>query len=136
MTTQFNDWLAECEAAGKGGATFKWVAARGQAFSQTLRIAGDWTGATMAAKLKAHPDAATTLASFTVGSPVVSVEDGATWTRFTFTLASGSGANSTGSLPADTDQDGITQLALIVQMTPSGGTQDLFAGGRFVLLGV
>lgn len=137
MPTPFDDWLQQLAAAGKGGslltATDIPPAVRGNAWSMPIRFAGDWTTGTIAGSLRAAPDAASALAaiSFTAGS-FDSVTGFTTWTA---SLASGTGANSTGSLPADTDGDGVEQFPMAVYLTPSGGAQLMLFGGLFTLLG-
>lgn len=135
MSTTFDAWLRECTAAQKGGAGFTWYATRGTAFSWILRREGSWAGTTMRAILRSQPDAAVSLAEFTESAANLVTIDGAAWTEFTFTLAAGPGANSTASLPADGDADGLVQLALLIWETPAGGSEDFFAGGTFVVMG-
>lgn len=136
MATPFDDWLSACRAAVRGGPDVVWHGTRGEAFPGALIIAGDWTGAVVEAVLKMMPDAAASLVTFSVGAPSLVTIDGAIFTRFPVTLASGTAANSTGILPAaPAATPGVFECALIIWMTPSGGSRDLFIGGRFQLLG-
>lgn len=135
MNTHFDAWLRECAAAGKGGPDLVWRPTRGTAFSQSLLLQGNWTGATMRAQIEVQPDSPNALATFAVSGPSVTTVDGQTFTRFTFSLAAGSGGNSTGILPADADGDGLVSLALLIWLTPAGGVEDFFAGGIVTVLG-
>lgn len=136
MATTFDTWLAACHAAGKGGARWIWTATRGLAYTGVVDMDGDWTGATMAAYVRQQPDAAgDPLVEFTVTGPVVATVDGAPRSVFTFTLASGTGANSTGILPADDDGDGVVDLPLFVTITPSASSEQLYAGGIMRVIG-
>lgn len=136
MATTFDAWLAACAAAGKGGARWVWTATRGLAFGIVLDLDGDWTGTAMAAYVRQQPDAAgAALVDFSVTGPVVVTVGDIVTSAFTFTLAAGSGANSTGALPADTDGDGVVDLPLFITLTESGGTADLFAGGIMRVIG-
>ena len=132
MNAPFEEWLDACTAAARGGRDLVWNAARGLAFSGAAVLDGDWTGAEMAGTLRAMPDSGGALGSFTVTGPVVT----GTTSTFIFTLAAGTGANSTGALPADVTGEGVAELALLLLLTPAGGTQDLFMGGTFRVLGV
>ena len=125
----FDPWLAQLAAAGKGPVTL--YAFRGRAFSQTITLSGNWTGATMRGQIRLEPDAATSLAAFTVTGPVI-VGDA---TQFTISLAAGSGANSTGVLPADAAGENYIELPFDLLMTPAGGAEDTLFGGVFTLVG-
>ena len=137
METVFDNWLRQLAAAGKGGADLSLTdippATRGNAWSMTVRFAGDWTTAAIAGTIRAEPDAASALAtlSFTGGS----YDGGTGYTTWTASLAAGTGSNSTGILPADTDGDGVEVFPMAVYLTPSGGTAQLLWAGLFTLLG-
>ena len=137
MSTTFDTWLQQLAAAGKGGSALSAVdippATRGVAWSLPIALQGDWTGATIAASIRATPDAGSALATLTIGS--ASYDAGSGFTNWTASLASGTGANSTGVLPADTDGDGVETFPISFFITPSGGTQSLLFGGTFTLLG-
>ncbi len=131
MATTFDEWLRQLGLAKKGPVRLP-AATRGLAWSEPIRLSGDWTGATMAGAIRAAPDASgSALASFTVTGPVVA----GGYSTFTLALASGSGANSTGVLPADDDLDGVVELPFSLLLTPSAGAQGLLCGGVFPLLG-
>lgn len=137
MATAFDGWLRQLSAAGKGGSALSLTdippATRGLAWSMPVRFAGDWSAGTIAGTIRAAPDAATALAtiSFTAGS----YDSGTGFTTWTASLASGTSADSTGVLPADTDGDGIEVFPMAIYLTPSGGSQELLFGGIFTLLG-
>ena len=136
MATTFDNWLAACAVAGKGGSRLILTATRGLAYAVVLDLSGDWTGATMTAYVRQAPDAAgDPLADFTVSGPVVTEIDGAPWSAFTLTLAAGTGANSTGGLPADSDGDGIVELPLFITLAASGESAELLVGGIMRVLG-
>lgn len=136
MATTFNAWLAACAAAGKGGPRLIFTAVRGQQYQAVLDLSGDWTGATLTAYVRQQPDAAgDPLVDFAVTGPVVVDVDGAPWSAFTVTLASGAGADSTGALPADNDGDGVAEFPLFINLAESGGSAELLAGGIMRVLG-
>lgn len=137
MATAFDDWLRQLAAAGKGGSALSLTdippATRGNAWSMPVRFAGDWSSAAITGTIRAAPDASSALAtlSFTSGT----FDSGTGYTTWTASLASGTGANSTGILPADTDGDGVEVFPMAVYLTPSGGTAELLWAGLFTLLG-
>ncbi len=130
MAGEFDSWLRALSAAGKGPAPL--AATRGRRFSDDIWLPGDWTGATVAGQVRAAPDASgSPLVTFTCPAPVVA--DG--WSKFTLSLASGTGANSTGALPADGDGSGLASFPYDLTITPSGGVPELLLGGPFNLIG-
>lgn len=137
MRTTFDTWLQALAAAEKGGASLSDdeipTATRGEAFTYPIVMEGNWTGGTIAAAIRATPDAASALATLTVSA--ASYDSVAGMTSWTASLAAGTGANSTGSLPADTDGDGIEAFPISFFLTPSGGTRGLLFGAPFILLG-
>lgn len=137
MKTAFDDWLQQLAAAGKGGASLAGdeipTATRGEAFSYPILLPGDWTGATISAAIRAAPDASSILATLSVSSASYNAVTG--YTTWTATLASGTGTDSTGSLPADNDGSGVEVFPISFFFTPSGGTRTLLFGAPFVLLG-
>lgn len=137
MPTPFDDWLQALAAAGKGGSALTAQdipsATRGLPWSMPIVLQGNWTGATITAAIRAAPDAGSALATLTVTSASYNSSTG--YTTWTASLASGSGANSTGSLPADTDGNGVEMFPISFLMTPSGGTEFLLFGGALTLLG-
>ncbi len=131
MTTSFDEWLRQLAAGGKGGFVLS-PATRGRVYNFAFRAAADFTGATMRAQVRAAPDAAgSPLATFAVTGPVVS----GGFSTFTLTLAAGSGANSTGALPADGSGDGVIHLPVDVLLTPQGGAEELLFGAALPVLG-
>lgn len=137
MKTTFDNWLQQLAAAGKGGSALTEIdlppATRGLAWTLPITLEGDWTGATIAAAIRATPDASTALATLTMTS--ASYDSSTGFTAWTASLASGTGANSTGALPADTDGNGVEYFPISFLITPSGGSQSLLFGGAFILLG-
>ena len=124
---QFQTWL---ESLGTRKADLP-PCVRGLAVEHTLTYPGNVTTATLEGAVKASPDATSELATFTIGTP--SFTDGVT--TWTFGLAAGSGANSTGSLPVDGDGDGIEYFIYDLLLTLSGGTAERIAGGLFPVSG-
>lgn len=137
MATEFDDWLRQLAAAGKGGSALSAkdipAAIRGNAWSLILVLPGDFSAATISGTLRASPDASTALA--TLSFTALTYDAGTNKTTTTGSLAAGTGANSTGILPADADGNGVLELPLAIYLTPSGGTNELLLGGKFTLLG-
>lgn len=135
--SSFDDWLRALAAAGKGGAsvsdTEMPAATRGLAWSIPIVLPGDWTGAAIVGAIRSTPDASTALVDFAMTGPTY--DAGAGTTTWTAALAAGTGANSTGVLPADTDGDGVTELPISFLFTPSGGAQELLFGAKFTVFG-
>lgn len=129
MATQWDDWLRQLAAARKGPVTL--YASRGRAFETTITLAADYTGSTLRGQVRAAPDAASNLASFTVSGPTVAGGQ----TSFVISLAAGSGANSTGVLPQDSSGEGSISLPFDLLLTPSGENEELLFGGTLVVLG-
>ncbi|NBW09754.1 MAG: hypothetical protein EBR82_17195 [Caulobacteraceae bacterium] len=137
MSTTFDAWLQQLAAAGKGGsaltATDLPPATRGLAWSLPIALQGNWSTASLAGAIRAAPDAASALATLSITGGTFDSASG--YTTWTATLASGTGANSTGALPADTDGDGVEKFPISFLFTPSGGSQSLLFGGAFTLVG-
>jgi hypothetical protein len=137
MATDFDNWLRELAQAGKGGSALSSVdipaAVRGEAWAWPIFLEGNWTSATMEATIRSAPDAASVLATVSIGS--ASYDSGTGFTSWAGSLAAGTGSNSTGSLPVDTDGSGEEKFPLALYMTPSGGTKMMILGGAFTLLG-
>jgi hypothetical protein len=137
MKTAFDDWLRELAAAGKGGSALSDAdipaAIRGEYWPMQIQLSGNWATATLEGSIRSAPDAASALATITIGSPTFDAAAGVTY--WTASLASGTGSNSTGSLPADTDGSGEEKLPIAFYITPSGGTRSMLFGGVFTLLG-
>lgn len=137
MATEFDDWLRALAATGKGGASLTLedipAAIRGEYWNWPVQLAGDWTTAAITGTIRAAPDAPTALATITFSAGTYDPNAGVT--TWFGSLAAGTGANSTGSLPADVDGDGIIELPIAVYLTPSGGNRQLLLGGKFTLTG-
>lgn len=137
MPTTFDPWLQELAAAGKGGAllTDKDLphATRGLGWQLPIVLSGDWSTAALAGAIRAAPDAPTALATLAITGGTYS--SGTNTTMWTASLASGTGANSTGTLPADTDGSGVETFPIAVLITPLGSIQQLLFGGAFTVVG-
>lgn len=126
MATQFDVWLREQARTEKGGVVLA-AASRGRKYTLPINLPASYQGATLAGRVRAAPDATgDPLATFAVSSPVVA----AGVATFTCTLAEGSGADSTGALPADGDLDGVEYFPVEFELTPDGEDEAelLFAG--------
>lgn len=137
MKTDFDEWLAVLAAGNKGGPDISPgiipAAVRGNAWVCPIELPGDWSGVTIAGAIRVAPDAGAVLATFTVTSGTYS--SGAQTTTFTASLASGTGTNSTGALPADTDGNGLAVFPAAFTITPSGGVAELLLGFAFIVQG-
>jgi hypothetical protein len=123
MATQWDAWLRDLRAAGKGGERYPQLEIdRGRAWSKALRFAADYSADAFAANLALGPDG-TTLVSPTVN---VGAYTGG-YTIVTLSLTAVQTANAA-LIPADGDIDGVVDLALDVLRTPSGGTQGRLIG--------
>lgn len=133
MASKWNVWLSELSRASKGGVRLV-SARRGSAFSQAITLPGDYSAASFRGEVRANPDASgTALAAFTFTTPTYDAGTGKT--SVSFSLAAGSGANSTGALPADGDFDGVEEFPFDILVTPSGGTEELLFGGVLPVVG-
>lgn len=134
MNTNFDTWLQTLAAGGKGGSAISLkLATRGLKWEEDIELSGNWASAALEGSISASPDAASALATVSIGSPVYdSGDDVTTWA---VSLASGTGTNSTGVLPSDTDGDGVEYLPIAFYLTPSGGTKELLFGGALPLTG-
>ena len=131
MNTSFDPWLLALAAGSKGGFVME-SASRTRRYVFGINAAADFTGATIRAQVRSAPDAAgSPLATFAVTGPVVA----AGISTFTLELVAGSGANSTGILPADSTGDGVIYLPVDVLLTPLGGSEELLFGAALPLLG-
>jgi hypothetical protein len=137
MSNPFDTWLQELAAANKGGSSITSgiipPAVRGDKWQTVLELPGDWSTATIAGVIRNTPDAGSALATMTVTGGTY--DSGTNTTRFTASLAAGSGTNSTGGLPSDDDGNGVVRFPAAFTITPSGGTAELLFGFAFVLLG-
>lgn len=130
MAWRWDDWLRELAAAGKSAGKLA-CATRGLAWTEIVEIEGDWTGSTAECTVRASPDAPTALATLTVTGPTPSGD----YTVFEISLAAGTGAGSTGILPADDDETGEESFPIMFRLTPLGGVQETLWGGRLPVVG-
>lgn len=137
MQTAFDDWLRLLAAAGKGGSeitpSIVPPAVRGDAWKCVIELPGDFSEATITGAIRNTPDAPATLASFSVSGGTYS--SGTSTTTFTATLASGTGSNSTGILPADEDGDAIVALPAAFAITYLDGSAEMLFGFAFIVTG-
>ena len=133
MATKWDIWLSELARALKGGVRLV-PARRGSAYSQSVSLPGDYSDAAFRGQVRSSPDASgDPLASFTFSTPAYGSET--MRTILAFSLASGTGTNSTGALPADGDFDGVEEFPFDILMTPDGGTEELLFGGVLPVVG-
>lgn len=131
MTTQYTAWLQSLAAANKGPVTLP-TATRKLAYSHVIALTGpDYSGATITGQVRSSPDSDTILAAFTIGT--LAYSDGVT--TVPISLAAGTGSNSTGVLPADSDLDGVEYFPFDFLMTPSGGAAERLFGGLLPVSG-
>lgn len=129
--TEFAAWLATLGALRADLPASECV--RKLAVEHTFTYPGDVTSATLSGAVKASPDAEAELATFTIGTP--SYDAGTGRTSWTFGLSGGTGANSTGSLPASGATDGVATFVYDLLLTLSGGTAQRVAAGLFPVSG-
>lgn len=130
---QFPEWLDLAARDGRGGIAAEPITiVRGAPCSFIYNLNahdtfGDWTGGAFSSDLRASPDAASVLASWTisVGTPA----SGVTPVTFTLPVASQSG------IPTDADGDGVTELMMQVDYTPSGGAANAIIQTRVLVVG-
>lgn len=133
MSTTFDTWLQTLAASNRGGASVSLpIATRGLKWDIDFEYDGSWATATLEGSISASPDG-TALAAITVGAAVYNADDDTT--TWPVSLAAGSGSNSTGVLPSDTDGDGVEFLPIAFYITPSGGSKELVFGAAFPLTG-
>jgi len=137
MKTDFDEWLAMLAAGNKGGPdlcpSIIPAAVRGNAWTCPIELPGDYSTATIAGAVRSAPDASSVLVTMTVSSGTYS--SATNTTTFTASLASGTGSNSTGALPTDTDGNGYVALPAAFTITPSGGSAELLMGWAFIVQG-
>lgn len=135
MAGQFDAWERALRAAGLWADFSPAPATRGLKWSEPVEVEGNWLGASIEGTIRATPDAPSALATFSFSSLSIVTIDGETWTRWTASLASGTGSNSTGILPADGDSDGVEQFPCMFRLTPSGGDKETLLGGYLTVMG-
>jgi hypothetical protein len=120
MEDRFPDWTAQLRRDGVGPEDMPAIT-RGLSQAVTLALTGDYSGDTFTMALKASPDADDALATFTctTGGFVSGV------TPVTLTL----GANAQGSLPLDTDGNGIEAPLYDIICDPATGAAYRILGG-------
>lgn len=130
MASQWETWLAELRAAGKGGVHMPQLAIdRGRAWSKELRFHADYSSDAFSCNLAVSPDG-TTLVSPSVA---IGAYTGG-YTIVTLSLTSVQTAN-TALIPADGDMNGVEELLLDLLRTPSGGTQERLMAGTIPVIG-
>jgi hypothetical protein len=105
MVTEWDAWLRDLRAAGKGGARWpQLLIDRGRAWSKDLRFGVDWSEDAFSCNLAASPDGTTLVSpSVSVGAYVGG------YTMVTLSLTAEQTANLT-LIPADSDLDGVVDL--------------------------
>ncbi len=133
MASAHDDWLRALAAAGKGPVAVP-GATRGLAWTARFILEGDdWSTAVLDGTVRIAPDSPTILATFAFSSGAY--DAGANETSWDASLLAGTGLNSTGSLPSDTEFDGVTEFPFMVRITPSGGDTDTLCGGLLPVVG-
>jgi hypothetical protein len=129
MAGQWDTWLAALKAAGKGGEVYHQLTIdRGLPYSKELAFGADMSGDAFDATLKASPDAATELATFTI--TVGAYADGVTPVTLELTDL------ETDALPADGDLDGVEEFVFDILRTPLGGVQERLLAGMIPVAGM
>ena len=133
--TQHPEWLALAARDGRGGLAAEPPSisrGRARAFVYSLNTHptyDDWTDGTFTAVAKASPDAGgSNLLTFSclTGTPAGGV------TPIEVSVA----GSAQGSVPADTDGDGVTELLFELVFTPDGGSADTIISSRILVAGV
>lgn len=133
IPTQFPEWMALASAEGRYGESGRPPSisrGRDRVFYMNLETHpdyGDWTDGAFTSAIRAAPGSGgSALATWTisVGTPASGV------TPVTFTLP---GA-SQGSLPADTDANGVGEAFMEVVFTPTGGTPVVINSTRILIV--
>lgn len=130
MSDQWTAWKATLAAQQKGPLDLT-PATRGQHYEITITYPGDVTTATLAGSVRSSPDSGTALAAFTIGAPAFA-SGVTTWTVY---LVAGTGAGSTGILPADTDGDGVEYFPYDFLITFAGESAERLFGGLLPVSG-
>lgn len=124
MASQWDNWLRELRAAGKGGQAWpKLGIDRGREWTRVLAFEADYSADAFACNLAVAPDG-TTLVSPTV----VVGAFGSGVTPVTISLTAVQTANLA-LIPADGDVDGVEELCFDLLRTPFGGAQDRLMAG-------
>lgn len=128
--SNFDPWLRDLAAAGKGGVRLPQLAIdRGRAWSKILAFEADYSADAFACNLSLEPDGITLVSpSVAVGAYSGGV------TQVTLSLTAVQTANLA-LIPEDADADGVVDLAIDVLRTPSGGEQARLLAGVVPVLG-
>lgn len=129
---QFPEWLASLKRQRKGPVYLE-PATRGQYWEATISFPGDVRDAELSGQIRAAPDAGAVLAAFNVSS--AAYFPGVDRTAWAVSLAAGSGANSTGALPVDSQGDGSIMLPVEFVLQLGGGQRERLFGGVFEVSG-
>lgn len=131
MASQWDTWLRELRAAGKGGERYSQLTIdRGLAYSKTLAFGMDLSADTFTASLKASPDgpALSPAIDFTV--TVGSYSGGQTLVTLALSAA------TTATIPADADADGIEEFPFdLLRRVGGAGDKKRFIAGLIPVAG-
>lgn len=127
--SNFNAWLRELRAAGKGGDRYpQLMIDRSLPFGKLIGLAADLSDHAFACSLRLEPDASGAVAAeFTV--TVYPFTDGMTYVLLQLT------DGQTAALPVDADFDGVQDMAFDVLITPPGDAQTRLFGGIIPVTG-
>lgn len=117
------EWLSALKAMGKGPLTL--YAARHTTYSRTFDIEGEFVGSTLQGQIRLHPDAASSLVSFTVSGPTIA---GGT-TSFTISLTE----DQIEALPEADPAAGFAELTYDLHFA-ADGVRQLLIGGPFIVV--
>lgn len=120
-----DEWLAGLSAARKGPVTY--YAHRNADFQSTITLNAEYASSTLRGEVRAYPDAASSLGSFTASSATVASGT----TTFTISIPKATIA----AMPAPAPGDGEITFVYDLLLTPSGGTEDVLFAGEFKVLG-
>jgi hypothetical protein len=133
MVNKWATWLSELDRAGKGGVSLR-PAIRERSWVLRVSFSGDNSAATFRGEVRISPDTTgDPLAAFSFSTPEYDSE--LDKTSVSVSLAAGTGANSTGSLPSDDDANGVEEFPFDILMTPSGGAEEVLIAGVLPVLG-
>ncbi len=118
MQTQWTEWLAAEQAAGRSGVILSNPSiVRGQAYELVLPMPGDVTGGTFAATLHVSP-AADPIDGVSFTATLGAYDSESETTPLTLALAS---TETDSELPPDSNFDGVTEVIFKLDYTPAGG---------------
>lgn len=127
--SNYESWLSDLRAAGKGGLRLPQLAIdRGLPYRKLIAISADVASHTFKASLRLDPDATgSTLVDFTV--TVYPFSGG--FTNLLLSLTDG----QTAALPGDAAAEGSVDLAFDILITPPADAQQRLLGGVIPVLG-